>query len=457
MTSLATSQRTFARIWIVRLILLIPAVAFYAILALNSINLPVADDYAALEFINMWAEMNSITERLAHMLFYQHNEYKLVFANATLAIQYGLTGHLNFEVLIAFSSIFVLLTFFFLLAIYRVPSIGHVDNLLFLLPVSLLLFQLQYAAALIPAIGSLQYLPAIFFSFLAIFFLCKHQNTSLAAACTSMVLAVSASLNGLILAPLGVLILIQQKRWKSLLIWIIAAFTIAGIYFTHHNFHVSPSAQGAPVNPPFLRISPAYAFSFLGASVARYQSYSPSLIFGLLLTAVFLLSIKMGYYRKNPPVFYCTLLIIATAFGVSGLRSELGIAQSLVSRYRIYSNLFVILSYIFLTEIFVPRIKTPSTKYTMLGFFVLFCLAFTAMSDRAGDRFLQGRKKAVIYEMVRWQNSAVGLPIPKPEVGTDTAIIRQLASGLYTPVGPILIESIQRDIYHPPPINLTDR
>ena len=97
-----------------------------------------------------------------------------------------------------------------------------------------------------------------------------------------------------------------------------------------------------------------YALSFLGSSAARYVSLVPSLVLGLVLCGLFSLAVKRRYFQQNPAVFYSMLFILINALAISALRSNLGLAQSLASRYRTYSNLFLAFSYIFLIEDLLP-------------------------------------------------------------------------------------------------------
>ena len=65
---------------------------------------------------------------------------------------------------------------------------------------------------------------------------------------------------------------------------------------------------------------------------------------------------NVDYDRANPTIFLQHAFHGSHRFRVSGLRSELGLLQSLVSRYRINSNLMLVLVYIFVAEALLPRL-----------------------------------------------------------------------------------------------------
>lgn len=89
-----------------------PIICFYAVLAHHLVNLPVGDDYeTALPFMARFATMNWL-HRLGFIFQFQHNEYKLFFENAILALQYAVFGHPNFIALSIVGDLLVLALFF---------------------------------------------------------------------------------------------------------------------------------------------------------------------------------------------------------------------------------------------------------------------------------------------------------------------------------------------------------
>jgi hypothetical protein len=201
------------------------------------------------------------------------------------------------------------------------------------------------------------------------------------------------------------------------------------------------------------QINFVYIFSFIGSSVAKYQNYLPSVIFGIFLLFVWIFAIKNKYSAKNPSIFYFFIFIILTAISVSTLRSGLGVEQSLASRYRIYSNLILILTYIFLIETFFEKIKIKKIQYGILSVSILFSAFFFMLSNAAGYRFLQGRQLAVTHEMMIWTSEVLHEKIEfnDPNVSQfDPAVTRQLELGIYKPVTSVLLESIRLGVYKPP-------
>jgi len=441
--------------WLCLLSAVLPAVIFYWLLWSSVVKLPIQDDYhAVLEFANGYSRLIGFGPKLLDILTFQQNEYKTVFASAIVATQYSLSGHISFGTLMLIGDAFVLPLSVVLIALYRVPGENRVDTFLLLLPVSLLLFQLQYASTLNWAGPSLQNIPVIVFALFSIYLLARNSFLSFAGACLSLLLAIASSGNGLAVAPIGLLLLLQQRRWKQMGLWVLAALVATAGYFYHYNFLSSQAAPQESVVHSFARLNPAYALSFMGSSLAGSQSYLPAVCAGLVLCAVLLWMLKRRYYLANPAAFYSAIFIVLTAVGVSGIRSGFGISQSLASRYRIYSDLLLILAYIFLSETYWARLQRLVPNRRMpLAIFIFLCAGFCAASDRAGYRFLLGRRETLLYEMAKWQHPSTDATSKQLENRGDPIFIRHLQEGIYKPDGPMLLESARLGVYALPPLD----
>jgi hypothetical protein len=439
-------------IWIVFLTLLLPASLFYFLLWKSVSALPIADDYhAVLDFTDRFASSSGIGQKLLTLLTFQHNEYKLIFESCVFAAQWSVMGHIDFVQLVFLGNCFVFFLYLVLVAMYRVPSDSPIECATLLLPLPLLLFQLQYASTLNWAVGSLQNLPVLFFVLLAITLTARRNGVSFALACFCIVAGIAASGNGFLGAMVCLLMLATQRRWKEIAAVGGMCLCVAAVYFYRYNTSMSQTAPGHSVLHSLAKLNPAYALSFLGSALANSSSYRLSMCVGTVLCGIFGLMIKMRYYRANPSVFYSTLFIVTTALAVSGMRSEFGIVQSLASRYRIHSDILLILSYIFLTETYwarLRRIQWPGRL--MLPTIVLASCMFCAASDWAGFRFLQARRDLVSYEMAFYMGSQ-GARIPDAIAsGADPVAARQLKDGFYKPNGPYLVESMRLGVYRPP-------
>ena len=73
---------------------------FYGMLVREAVNMPFLDDYGGvLGFIGDWSRIDSVAGKAISIFTSQHNEYKLMFANAVYALQYLISGRVDFIVL----------------------------------------------------------------------------------------------------------------------------------------------------------------------------------------------------------------------------------------------------------------------------------------------------------------------------------------------------------------------
>ncbi len=430
-----------------------PALAFYWLLLKSVGNLPVVDDYhSVLDFVNRFSQMPDLGSRLSYIVNFQHNEYKLMLESAIFAAQHQWFGGVDFAILSMLGNSFVLLIFALLASAFRISTQSNATRVLLLLPVGLMLFQLQYASTLNFSMAGLQNIPVLAFALLALMLLVDESPVRFAGACLAMLLAIAASGSGFLLAPVGALMLAERRRWKHAAAWLAVTAAIAFVYFGHYEVHTAHASPPGAEAKSAAHFDVVYMLAFLGSSVARYQGYLPSVGVGIAILVVWAFAARAGYSRENPAIFYFCIFLLLTAAGVSAIRSGLGIEQSLASRYRIYSNLLLILSYVFFVERYLLSMKDVRRRRAIVGVLVACGLAFCVLSDIAGYRFLKGRQQAVAYAMAVWKSSnstAASDPHSPASLSLDPAVSRQLASGLYTPATATLKESMRLGVYQP--------
>lgn len=212
-------------------------------------------------------------------------------------------------------------------------------------PIVFLLFQLRYAEALNWPTPTLQNIGVLVFALFCVSSLAQSHYRS---ACLFFVLSIASSGNGFILFPIGVWLMARKRSWAALAAWTAIFVAMVAIYSIHYRIYTPPGSPSTPVNL-FRRLNPLYSLSFMGSLIGLHWAISATV--GAALLCAFLLMIRKRYDRVNPAVFYFAIFLIATALAVSSIRSGLGLYQSFTGRYRIYSVLLMICSYIFAMQI----------------------------------------------------------------------------------------------------------
>jgi hypothetical protein len=431
-----------------------PALMFYLILWRNAVRIPILDDYhIVLDFISWVSQHHSLSNRLVYLLTNEHNGYRLMLVNAVTYSQYLLFGQIHFLPLVALGDAFAVFIFLIVVRMARITSANPVERWTLLIPVAWLIFQLQYASALDFSSCSIQNLGVVFFALVAIYLLDKSSTIAFAASCVALILAVASSPSGFFVAPVGFLMLVQKKQWLRIPAWIASATAMLILYLCRYVPQVLPPTSGVhPTTGPLAHLNLLYSLAFLGASAARFVSIGPALILGVFLLAVIAFATWKRYFLQNPPVFYGMLLIVINALAVSVLRSDLGVAQSLASRYRIYSNLLLVFTYLFVVETLYPRWQSARVRRAFFTSSLLVSIAFCCLSDLAGARFLHGKKVALTYSYrTQWQGNAPGKALGSSDLEANPALLRQINAGIYDVNLPYLREAVEDGVYTPPP------
>jgi hypothetical protein len=429
----------------------LPAAIFYFFLWQNAVSIPILDDYDIILGSLNWLSQHHGVATWIHFLFTsQHNGYKLMFENAVVISEYKLLGQIFFLPLVFLGNSFPLLIFLIVAGMTLMKRGNVADRSILLIPVAWLIFQLQYASALDFASSSLQHLAVIFFSLLSIFLLDRDTEWTFWASCMVLILAVGSSPNGFFAGPVGLLMLAQSRRWRRLFAWVATLAVVLVVYL--YGYYRPPATMGTDGASEHLgHVNLTYALSFLGSSAARYSSSVSSVTLGLLLCGVFALAVYRRYFRQNSAVFHSMVFILINAVAVSGLRSDLGVAQSLASRYRTYSNLFLALSWIFVIENLFPHWHSRSLRRGMLAAALTVSVAFCTLSDWAGVRFLQGKKQALTFcYRTEWQGQSPVDTHPASDADANPALLRQIDAGVYRMNLPVFREAVSRGIFHPP-------
>ncbi len=438
------------------LLVIFPAILFYAILFREAVNIPYQDDYDdLLDFLNRIAELKGFTAKTSYFLAAQSNEYKLFFAHGLAWLQLELFGHVDIRVLCALGNGFILLLGLLLWKMFLPDRKDLTSRLAFFIPVSWLLFQLEYAGTLDWAMPSLQNLPVVFFSLGAIYFLVRPTRWAFFGALVFLILAIASSGNGFLVIPIGVLILALAHQYARIASWLMVSAGCIAAYAYQYNVMSSQSRPDHSVFSTIIRTRPHYALAFIG-SAGGFVPAAPILhakvffcfFLGLVLCLFFVYLAWRGYIRRNPLVAYCALFLLLTAAAVAGLRSDFGIGQSLSSRYRIYSALFLIFAWFAIVEEFLQHRTAPLERNRILLGAIAAAVLFSLGVDAWGWRYLRARDRPIVLGMAAYEHpaspeSSSGPVLPVPG---QPKILDELDRR-----APVLLgESIKLGIYRPP-------
>ena len=422
---------------------LLPLAVFWATCIRFLSPMPVSDDYdAVLLFLAHARQLPTHGARLAAVLFHQHNEYKPIWANAIIALQYKLAGHVNFEALSLLGDLQVMLLAWLLWKTFARATITGMCRLALFVPVALILFQTNYGETLDWPMPGIQNLGVVMFALLSLWLLCRPGPWSFAGACCGLALSIAASGNGFFLFPVGLLLLSQQRHWSRMVPWTLTLLASAVVYFTHY-------ARSAPANAAHPGLHPIFILSFLGSfagvslPVVRYASVPV----GMCLLACAVFAAMRRYQHRNPAIAGFALFLLITALGVSFTRGGAGYAQSLSGRYKIYSDLLLVCVYAFGLEA-MAHLPVARRRRAFRSAVAVACLLFLVGSAYGvrimRARYLQLNQGLALY---RSSNGNEG-PLPLPQTGSDQD--RAVAAGFDAHFRDALREADETHVYRLP-------
>ena len=386
-------------------LILLPIISFYGILARHLLNIPYLDDYnGVLDFLEHFSSLPNALAKANYIVFTQHNEYKTVFANSIIALQYAISGHPSFVLLSWFGNVFVLALFYLMWTHFLVGEENTSRRLILFAPVAYLLFQLQYAETLNWSMPGLQNIPVLIFAFASITALSRNNHRSFLLGCVLMVACIASSGNGFALLPVGILMLFQRKAWKQIGLWTLVAGLCAAIYFYRYNFHSSQQDPNGSVLHSVYHLNPIFTLSLIGSALSFHVPVirNISILVGVFIFILILSMVRRRFDKSNPVFFNFSVFLVLTAIGVSGIRSKFGIEASVAGRYKIYSDLFLVCCYVFMTESYLRNLSIQRRFFQAA---LIASILFWAVFDRRGDRYLIERNSDLVAGVELYKTS----------------------------------------------------
>ncbi len=421
---------------------LLPAIAFYALLWREMRPVPMFDDYhAILMFALSFKDLPGPGSKLLYLLAAQHGEYKLVVEHAVVAADLALTGHVHFGFLILLGNALVLVVAYVLWRNTFVSETEVAHRFLLFAPVCYLLFQLNSAENFDWAMCGLQTMPVVLFTLASLHFLLRKSKSALPLACLCAMVASLASANGFLLAPIGLAVLIGERRVRGAALWCASEIVALCLYlYRYVPFVVQPTD---PHHGPLQK--GLFFLAFTGGAIENIHHVpvkNASMGLGLLIVATMVHQFKTRLYRSDPFGFWTMAWYLLSAAVVAQVRVGQGLNLSLTGRYKIYSDLLLIACYVYWMPRVLVAVRLRSRRRLVYAAMCGATMLFAAAGDLFGDQFLNKRQGRVAQGLNEYvadpahnppEISLNGEPFAggEPEL-TRTVLTRALKEGIYT-------------------------
>jgi hypothetical protein len=326
------------------------------------------------------------------------NGHRVAFTRFVYVLSYALFGEIDFRILILIGNIPLALLLFLFLRTLKVSR----SNLLYFIPVSILLFQLQFWKNMTWAASALQHQYILLFTGLTFYLLGRKSNPGLYSAFFFAVLSVFTHGGGWVTIFLGWIILLIQKSYQKSSIWAGGALLLGFFYFK--NFHSSTNVfTGIQSLEGFKNFLMFYS-AFLGSSLSLDKMYIAA-GFGVILSFYLCYLTWDKYFEKNITVFMFMVYIFLNAILVAMARSGLAVENVFAPRYKIVSVILIVLVYMSLAERFSPVTK-KWRKFVAIG--IIFAATSYFLSFKPGKDNLETRNKSLTWLANQWVNTNHG-------------------------------------------------
>jgi len=401
--------------WLWRVGILLPPVILVCIILSFSVNVPWFDDFEPFpDFLNNWLKAKGASDHLG-LIFKANNEHRMVFGKlATLLIYWGFST-LNFTYLHLVGFAFTLGTFGLF---YKICKENGFTNKEFV-PVSWLLFQWQYQLVFLWAICSLQHQPVVFFLCLSMYLLANMQSTWTFVWAIFFGFCANFSMsNGLFVWIAGAVVLVYQRAFLKLPIWL--AFSVIAIMAYFHGL----TTMGNEQSFAYLQNHPDETFfgffTFLGGLFDLFPDrpidfrVKLPIVGGMLMTILGLFWLwKIGRrwilgfktkagiknhvspkYKGTLPAFLLGVLgfLISNAAVIALLRPRFGFLVMLVSNYKLYPALYMMVIYSAILNLVSVRYRPMVWRIGMvvsIGIWLISILQYgPMMAERRKDYYV---------------------------------------------------------------------
>ncbi|KQS33720.1 hypothetical protein [Dyadobacter sp. Leaf189] len=338
---------------ILSLILLLPVLIYFTVWNYYAINIPKWDDHAFKAFIIEYSQAADWKGELRALLR-QHNEHRIVLTRIFAWLDFWIFGSLNYKHLMICGNLLligVIPLWFELLKKNKKPLFA-------LLPVPFLWLTLAFWENMYWGMSAVQNFGVVTLTLWTMFLCVKPKTLPFVISLFLAVLTMLTSGNGLLVLPLGALLLFLSGDRKRFAIWILwSGAAVFGYFSTYEKFDNNPVTRAG-----VFQLIKGY-MSFLGSFAESFpvlDHFKVCFFLGIVLffVAVSIVSTTLfrivrnkytNKFEKTTDLFCLgtVLFILGTALIVVYSRAGFGIETLVTSRYKIYSVLLLLVAYLY--------------------------------------------------------------------------------------------------------------
>jgi hypothetical protein len=386
---------------LISLTLLIPVGIYFWVWDYYALNIPKWDDHALKAFLVEFLQAPGLTEKW-QAIFRQHNEHRISVTRLVALIDYSVFGNLNFRRLMLYgnlSMLGVVVLWWVLLHHNKKPFYA-------LIPVPFIWLTLSHYENMYWGMAAVQNFGVVVLSVWALYCCVSRSRTLFILSLVLTALACLTSGNGLLVLPIGAVLLFLAPRWRRLLVWFAASGLYGFVYF--QDFTRSPANPDNTFGPGLFIKGYLYLLGSFAESFPVNHHARICLILGAILFLVALSIVSTTLFRlvRNRYEYdfsritdlFCLgvlLFILGTALIVVYSRVGFGLDGLLTSRYKMYSFLLLIVAYLYIVipirgsflSPYVSGIVLLNALYSIFSYHYHLVDAFNLRKFQTSQRF----------------------------------------------------------------------
>jgi len=403
---------------------LLPLIAYWQLVLNSAVNIPLWDDYdSVLNITNLW--LNAPLAEKFRLIFSQHNEHRIALLRIFSIIQYYLSGAINFRWQVIIANL--LLTIFYLLFWYGIRSTlkDRFFSSIFMTALGFVIFQPQYADAMIWATTSLSIFGVLLFAFLSFILVFQRKLLCQFFAAISALVGLFSFASGAII-PLCILFgLFVLKERRLLIAWSLWTAILFGLFLWGYHqppHHPSIFDTNLDLNQFF-----DYLLILVG-SIWGGSEPEPSRLAGIIILSLAVISFMRGSFKKAFPYALLFFFAFGSALLTAIARSPAGITYALSpGRYTLFSALLTIST---LTLLF-STIYNKRIKNIFLLTIVPVSIFFNVISYRTYTIKVTELSRQLLRQYAQWVIGEPGLTYPWPD-SSDRTLQASLKAGTFS-------------------------
>lgn len=338
---------------ILSLILLLPVLIYFTVWNYYAINIPKWDDHALKTFILEYIAADNWKEKV-QALFKQHNEHRIGLTRIITWLDYSLFGSLNYRHLMIAGNLLLIA----LIPLWYDLLKKSKKPLFALVPIPFLWLTLAFWENMYWGMASIQNFGVVTLTLWTLYLAINPKTFPFILALLLGALTILTSGNGLLVLPLGALLLFLTQNRKRFALWIIVSAAEIFCYF----YWYSKTESNPESKASLFQLVKGY-MAFLGSfaeSIPVMDHFQACFFLGivLFLVAISIISttlfriVRNKYSNKFERItdLFCLgtlLFILGTALIVVYGRAGFGLEGLITSRYKIYSVLLLIVAYLY--------------------------------------------------------------------------------------------------------------